>query len=261
MEQANRYDKQSKADVKVLGKTKDRAIQLDTVCCAYITLNNHLEMLQKYPILQLAYNLDGSKKDIITLLSEREERLGNGEDAKSINDLYRYIANQKNFYLGGLTGIKPEILDLGRYIKETGTEDEFVYDLLRDRLQMKNLTHENIESLIQQQKKIAESRRKQLQAEKGNAQQEIQYEEQESIKDEVGDDFKTKTQEQEQNEQEAETKWMNSLQSCDEQVQKMQDGAKRKHEVVKLIQKIEQEKRQEKREQIQEENQNNEQGR
>ena len=115
--------------------------------------------------------------------------------------------------------------------------------------------------MIQQQKKIAESRRRQLQAEKGNAQQEIQYEEQESIKDEVGDDFKTKTQEQEQNEQEAETKWMNSLQSCDEQVQKMQDGAKRKQEVVKLIQNIEQEKRQEKREQIQEENQNNEQGR
>ena len=259
MEQANRYDKQSKADVKVFGKTKDRATQLDNICYGYITSNNHLEMLQKYPILQLAYNLDGSKKDIITLLSEREERLGNGEDAKSINDLYRYIANQKNFYIGGLTGIKQEILDLGRYIKETGTEDEFVYDLLRDRLQMKNLTPENIESLIQQQKKIAESRRKQLQAEKGNAQQEIQYEEQESIKDEVGDDFKTKTQEQ--NEQEAETKWMNSLQSCDEQVQKMQDGAKRKQEVVKLIQNIEQEKRQEKREQIQEENQNNEQGR
>ena len=152
MEQANRYDKQSKADVKVFGKTKDRATQLDNICYGYITSNNHLEMLQKYPILQLAYNLDGSKKDIITLLSEREERLGNGEDAKSINDLYRYIANQKNFYIGGLTGIKPEILDLGRYIKETGTEDEFVYDLLRDRLQMKNLTPENIESLIQQQK-------------------------------------------------------------------------------------------------------------
>ena len=261
MAQVNRYDEQSKSDVKVFGKSKDRATQLDNICYGYITANNHLEVLKKYPILQLAYNPDGSKKDIITLLSEREERLGNGEDAKSINDLYRYIANQKNFYIGGLTGIKPEILDLGRYIKETGTEDEFVYDLLRDRLQMKNLTPENIESLIQQQKKIAESRRKQLQAEKGNAQQEIQYEEQESIKDEVGDDFKTKTQEQEQNEQEAETKWMNSLQSCDEQVQKMQDGAKRKQEVVKLIQNIEQEKRQEKREQIQEENQNNEQGR
>ena len=29
MAQANRYDKQSKADVKVFGKTKDRATQLD----------------------------------------------------------------------------------------------------------------------------------------------------------------------------------------------------------------------------------------
>ena len=81
----------------------------------------------------------------------------------------------------------------------------------------------------------------------------------ESIKDEVGDEFKPKTEEKQQNEQEAETKWMHSLQACDEQVAKMQDGAKKKQEVVKLIQNLEQEKRQERDGQIQEENQNNEQ--
>lgn len=95
-------------------------------------------------------------------------------------------------------------------------------------------------------------------------QQSIQPQEKEkpaevSIKDEVGDEFKPKNQEQQQNEQEAETKWMNSLQSCDEQVAKMEDGAKKKQEVVKLIQDLEQERRQEKNAEIQEENQNNEQ--
>lgn len=81
----------------------------------------------------------------------------------------------------------------------------------------------------------------------------------ESIKDEVGDEFKPKSQEQQNNEQEAETKWMNSFQACDRQVEKMRDGAKKKQEVVKLIQDLEQKRRQEKNEETQEENQNNEQ--
>ena len=81
----------------------------------------------------------------------------------------------------------------------------------------------------------------------------------ESIKDEVGDEFKLKNQEQQKNEQEAEIKWMNSLQACDKQVAKMQDGAKKKQEVVKLIQDLEQERRQERDKKIQEENQKGEQ--
>lgn len=83
----------------------------------------------------------------------------------------------------------------------------------------------------------------------------------ESIKDEVGDEFKSKNQEQQQNEQEAETKWMNSLQACDEQVARMQDGAKKKQEVVQLIQNLERERKQQQNRQIQEENENQVQGR
>lgn len=233
MAQANSYDEQQKADVKVFGKSKDRATQLDNICYGYITSNNHLEMLQKYPILQLAYNLDGSKKDIITLLKDREQQLenvDNDKETKEINDLYRAIANQKNFYIGGLNGIKPEILDLGKYIQETGTDDEFVYDLLRDRLQMKNLTPENIDTLIQQQKKLAENRRKQLQEE-----QEIQHEEQESIKDEIGEEFKPKTQDEKQVEQEATTEWMHRIGTVAQEVDKTNAGVKGKQEVAQLI--------------------------
>ncbi len=166
---AAKYDRQAREDLTVYGNTNSRGTQLDAICTEYISTNQHLEMLSKYPILQLAYNPDGTKKDIITLLQDRAKQLDNDEDLKSINELYRTIAN-----IGGLTGVKSEILALGKYIMETGTEDEFIYDLLRDGLQMKNLTPENIEALIQQQKRVAEIRRNQLRAEQNKGQQEIE---------------------------------------------------------------------------------------
>lgn len=73
MAEADQYDEQSNFDVTVFGKSSDRSLQLDNICNDYIGANNHLEMLQKYPILQLAYNLDGIKKDIITLLKDWED--------------------------------------------------------------------------------------------------------------------------------------------------------------------------------------------
>ena len=162
MAAAAEFDRQSKEDITVFGNTGSRTTRLDTICTEYICTLQHLEMLSKYPILQLAYNPDGTKKDIVTLLQERALQLNSGENLESMNELYRTIANQKNYYIGGLTGVKPEILALARYIQETGTTDEFVYDLLRDRLQMKNLTPEKIESIIQLQKRGAEERRNQL---------------------------------------------------------------------------------------------------
>ena len=95
-------------------------------------------------------------------------------------------------------------------------------------------------------------------------QQSIQPQEREkppekSIKDQVGDEYKPKTQEEQQNEQDAQTLWMNRLQTCDKTVDNMPEGAKKKQEVVQLIQNLEQEKRQERDAQIQEENQSPEQ--
>ncbi len=85
---------------------------------------------------------------------------------------------------------------------------------------------------------------------------EKKQEHEQSIKDEVGEESKQKTQEQQKNEQEAEAKWMNSFQSCDQEVAKMQNGAKKKQEVVQLIQNLEQEHKQAQNKQIQEENEN-----
>lgn len=83
----------------------------------------------------------------------------------------------------------------------------------------------------------------------------------ESIKDEVGDETKPKTQSQQQDEQQAEAIWMNRLQTNNDNVAKMQDGAKKQQDVVKLIQDLDREHRQDRNQQIQEENQNNGQGR
>ncbi len=57
-----------------------------------------------------------------------------------------------------------------------------------------------------------------------------------------------------------EAKWMNSFQSCDQEVEKMQDGAKKKQEVVQLIQNLKRERKQEQNKQLQE-NENQVQGR
>ena len=230
------YDENAKKEIILYGEKRDRTTALDTVCREYIGTQGHLEMLEQYPILQLGFNQDGTRKDLITLLNDRAERLANGEDINITNDLYKTLANKTNILAN--RGIKGEILDLAAYIKETGTDDEFVYDLLKDRLEMKNLTPEKIESLIQQQKKIAEERRKQLATQQNKGEEELQPEEQESIRDEVGDENKPKTQAQQQEQQQVEVMWQNRFQSWDRDVMTLPNGAKKKEEAVPVMQGI-----------------------
>ncbi len=82
------------------------------------------------------------------------------------------------------------------------------------------------------------------------------HQQDQSIKDEVGDEFKTKTQEEKQNEQDAQTLWMNRLQECDKTVDKMPEGAKKKQEVVKLIQILDNQRNRMQNEQMQGDAQN-----
>lgn len=250
---ADEYDRKAREDITVFGKSNNRATQLDAICVGYIGTNQHLEMLSKYPVLQLAYNQDGTKKDIVTLLKDRAVQLENGADPKAMDELYRTIANQKNFYIGGLEGVKPEILSLGGYIQETGTDDEFVYDLLRDRLQMKDLTPERIEAMVQHQKEIAEARRKQLSSEQNKGQQEIKPQEQESIKDEVGDELKAKTDSQVQDEKMAELDWMHRVGTVAQEVDKTVAGVKGKQEVIQLVKEVDKQQKKQIQQEEQEE--------
>ena len=78
----------------------------------------------------------------------------------------------------------------------------------------------------------------------------------ESIKDEIGDEFKTKTPSEKQGEQEAQALWTSRLQLSDKIVDRVAEGADDKRNVVKLIQELEQRMSKDKNKQIQEENKN-----
>jgi len=130
---------------------------IDTGCCTYIM--NNPEALEKFPILKLAFNDDGTKKDIIQILKDRNEMLKDGRSPEVIDELYKTIANQKNFRAGGLKGTKSELEDLDNYIRETGTDDEFVYDLIRFRLQKAKLEPEKIEEYMKNEYETASKTR------------------------------------------------------------------------------------------------------
>lgn len=236
------------------GKNYDFKKELDTRASEYITA--HPELVEKYPILQMGFHKDGSKKDIIQLLEDRINMIEDGEDLERVNSLYEIIANHRNVTNGGLKGSKNEVLAISDYIERTGTEDEFVFNLLRYRLENRmKMTPEQIAEYMKNEYKIAAKVRQQ------KGEKELEPEQEESIRDEVGEELKTKTQNQQQDEEHAETIWMNRLQVKNDNVAKMQDGAKRQQDVVKLIQDLDREHRQERNQQIQEENQNNGQGR
>ena len=71
---------------------------------------------------------------------------------------------------------------------------------------------------------------------------EIEPQEPENIRDEIGDEFQPKTEAQEQEEQQVEAMWQNRFQSWDRNTINLPNGAKRKEEAVKVIQDIEREK-------------------
>lgn len=83
---------------------------------------------------------------------------------------------------------------------------------------------------------------------------EKEMETEESIKDEVGEEAKPKNQGQKQDEKQAETIWMNRLQANNDNVAKMQDGAKKQQDVVKLIQDLDRGHNQDRHQEIQEQN-------
>lgn len=129
------------------GKEYEFAREVDKISSMYIQA--HPEMVQKYPILQVGYNLDGTKKDIVQLIKEREIALKNSETPEKIDEMYEFIANHRNVMTGGLKGTMEEITMLSDYIKETGTEDEFVFRLLRFKLENRtNASPEKVEIIM-----------------------------------------------------------------------------------------------------------------
>lgn len=232
------------------GKSVDLMLQIDTLSSGYI--EQHPEIIEKFPILQVGYNLDGSKKDLKQLLSERNNMINSNSAPDKINELYEAIANHRNVLTGGLKGTKDELLSLDEYIAKTGTSDEFIFNLVKYRLEHKTkMTPEQIAEFMEKEYNTAAKTREEMQ------EKEINHKKPESIKDEVGDELKPKTEEKQQEEQQVEAMWQNRFQSWDRDSLNLPNSAKRKEEAVRVIHEIETEKQKEEKEQNQSEQNTN----
>ena len=92
LEILNKFDEKEKSDMTQGGQTSNREEQLDNICTEYVK-DHAEEILSKYPILRLAFNPDGTKKELRTLLQEKEKLQESGENIDTIEELYRNIIN------------------------------------------------------------------------------------------------------------------------------------------------------------------------
>lgn len=130
---------------------EDSSIKIIDIA-ASIYIENNSNILNDFPILKLGYNLDGTKKNIIEVLNERDEFLKNNSKIDEINDLFNIILNHKYFDSRIGTGTKQELILLDNYIKENNISDEYIYDLVRFRLKRANWSIEQINNFIEQEK-------------------------------------------------------------------------------------------------------------
>lgn len=108
------------------------------------------EIIKQIPVLKFAYNSDGSKKSITQLIQDRANFISNniGADLQRIDDLYRTIANYRTFD-------KNELLLIHEYIEKTGTNDEFVFELIKYRLEKANWSAKKINEFMREEHAIA----------------------------------------------------------------------------------------------------------
>lgn len=201
------------------------------------------EIISRIPVLKFAYNPDGSKKNIIQLIQDRSTLIsGNPEmNLETIDDLYKTIANYKSIK-------KDEMLGLYSYITDEAIEDEFAYDLLQYRLERTDWSQEKISEFMEQTRQHVAKIRQEI------GELELKQEQEESIKDKVGDEFIPKTQEQRQSEHDATARWMNSMQACEQKAEQMPDDAKNRKEATAYIEKARSEQIREQNKKMQEEN-------
>ena len=151
------------------------------------------ETINEIPVLQFAFHADGTRKDMIQLIQDRKNLIDNHTmlDTQQVDDLYKTIANYKP-----ING--KEVLSIVDYIEKTGTNDDFVFDLLQFRLEKANWTEEQISEFMESERAEAAKVREQ------KGEQELQHEKEKGIKDEVGDEFQPETEVEKQEERQVE---------------------------------------------------------
>lgn len=149
-EKMKEYDNNFYNSDMVMWGSKASAIKaLDAFVEVFVSKNP--EILKQYPILKVAYKENGERKDILQMLQEREDLLTE-KPKDRIDELYQTALNQRFFTPEEGAGTKDELEKLDRWIEETGTDDEFVYDLIRFRLDRSELTEEENQQYIDEEK-------------------------------------------------------------------------------------------------------------
>lgn len=214
--QMNKYDQNFyDAEFDIYGSKGDTIKSLDVWTYCYVT--DYPEILQRYPILKIKYNEDGKPKDILQMLRERETVLQSGKKDE-IDDLYEVAMNRKFFDSIDGFSTEDELLYLDKYIEQTGTEDEFIYDLVRYRLNRGELTEEQIETFISDQKEKASEIRKIK-----NEEQQEKHTKDGIIEESVGD------------EQEKEQRWLNRMQLYYSKSTQIENYSSKQAEVIKSV--------------------------
>ena len=110
----------------------------------YSYVQNHLECLNEFPSLKIAFNPDGTKKNIIQLIMERKQKIPNCDDKEKLDQLYLMVCNDKDYTD---ENINEEIKNLYDFLSKNDY-DEFEYELFVYRLNKANLTPERKEEIL-----------------------------------------------------------------------------------------------------------------
>ena len=149
-------------------KRKEDNLELSTIADtemnARVYLDIYPELIDEYPILQIAFGKDGHKKNATTLLNERKDMLKTREKS-DVDNLYSCILNEtlirgeskevdeafKNLpeEVTGKT-IKEEQEEIEEYIKNGNETDTFAKDLLIKRLERQGLNIQQIQEHIKE---------------------------------------------------------------------------------------------------------------
>lgn len=113
-------------------------------------LKRDTKLLKDYPILEIAYNKDGTQKNVIELLEDRNLMLNKRDNLtnnsiEDINDLFFTIIHNRDRTDSEFV---EEIDSLEKYILSKNIKDDFVYEILHNRLQRFGLEEKMIEKRI-----------------------------------------------------------------------------------------------------------------
>lgn len=119
---------------------------IDSVVSIYI--KEHPELIIKYPILSVGYKNDGSKKNIVELIIDRNTMLLNNKDKGELDALYYTLCNYKDYDIVDENGAKGECEKIINYMYQLGDIDDFVLELLKHRLQFTGDSESKVDDFI-----------------------------------------------------------------------------------------------------------------